>query len=31
MEDIIKSGIRTKVLMLSATPVNNRLLDRATR
>ena len=27
MEDIIKSGIRTKVLMLSATPVNNRLLD----
>ena len=27
MEDIIKSGIRTKILMLSATPVNNRLLD----
>lgn len=27
MEDVIKSGIRTKVLMLSATPVNNRLLD----
>lgn len=27
MDDIIKSGIRTKVLMLSATPVNNRLLD----
>lgn len=27
MEDVIKAGIRTKVLMLSATPVNNRLLD----
>lgn len=27
MRDIIKSGIRTKVLMLSATPVNNRLND----
>lgn len=27
MEDIIKSGVRTKVLMLSATPVNNRLKD----
>ncbi len=27
MEDIIKSGIKTKVLMLSATPVNNRLAD----
>jgi len=27
MEDIIKSGIRTKVLMLSATTVNNRLLN----
>ena len=27
MEDIIKSGVRTKVLMLSATPVNNRLND----
>ncbi len=27
LEDIIKSGIRTKVLMLSATPVNNRLLS----
>jgi SNF2 family DNA or RNA helicase len=27
IEDIIKSGIRTKVLMLSATPVNNQLSD----
>ena len=27
IEDVIKSGQRTKVLMLSATPVNNRLLD----
>lgn len=27
MRKIIKSGIRTKVLMLSATPVNNRLND----
>ncbi|SHF39370.1 helicase-related protein [Caloramator proteoclasticus] len=27
MRDIIKSGIKTKVLMLSATPVNNRLQD----
>jgi len=27
MEDIIKNGIKTKVLMLSATPVNNRLAD----
>ncbi|HNZ02105.1 MAG TPA: phospholipase D-like domain-containing protein [Anaerolineaceae bacterium] len=27
MEDIIKSGGRTKVLMLSATPVNNNLKD----
>ena len=27
IEDVIKRGIRTKVLMLSATPVNNRLLD----
>ena len=27
MEDIIKSGIKTKVLMLSATPVNNRLAE----
>lgn len=27
MADIIRSGVRTKVLMLSATPVNNRLLD----
>ena len=27
MEDITKSGIRTKVLMLSATTVNNRLLN----
>ncbi len=27
MEDIIKAGVRTKVLMLSATPVNNRMTD----
>lgn len=27
MEDIIKDGVNTKVLMLSATPVNNRLND----
>lgn len=27
MDDVLKAGRRTKVLMLSATPVNNRLLD----
>ena len=27
MEDIIKAGVKTKVLMLSATPVNNNLRD----
>ena len=27
MSDIIKSGVKTKVLMLSATPVNNKLDD----
>ncbi len=27
MQDIIQSGVRTKVLMLSATPVNNDLKD----
>lgn len=27
MEDIIQSGVRTKVLLLSATPVNNQLAD----
>ena len=27
IEDVIKQGRRTKVLMLSATPVNNKLLD----
>ncbi|MCT4599637.1 MAG: DEAD/DEAH box helicase [Marinifilaceae bacterium] len=27
MEDVIKSNIRTKVLMLSATPVNNKMND----
>lgn len=27
MRDIVKAGIRTRVLMLSATPVNNRLND----
>jgi SNF2 family DNA or RNA helicase len=27
MDDIVKSGVRTKVLLLSATPVNNDLKD----
>lgn len=27
MEDIISTGVRTKVLLLSATPVNNQLAD----
>lgn len=27
MEDVIKAGVETKVLMLSATPVNNRMND----
>lgn len=27
MEQVIKSGVKTKVLMLSATPVNNRFAD----
>src|SRR5690606_20614968 len=27
MDDVIRSGVKTKVLMLSATPVNNRLND----
>ncbi|HGF5110906.1 TPA: helicase-related protein [Vibrio parahaemolyticus] len=27
LDDIIKAGVKTKVLMLSATPVNNRLND----
>lgn len=27
MQDIIKSGVKTKVMMLSATPVNNRMTD----
>lgn len=27
MRDVIKSGVKTKVLMLSATPVNNRMND----
>ena len=27
MDDVIKSGVKTKVLMLSATPVNNRMND----
>lgn len=27
MQDIIQSGVRTKVLLLSATPVNNELTD----
>jgi len=27
MNDVIKAGVKTKVLMLSATPVNNRMTD----
>ncbi|MBR3225088.1 MAG: DEAD/DEAH box helicase family protein [Atopobiaceae bacterium] len=27
INDVIRAGVRTKVLMLSATPVNNKLLD----
>jgi SNF2 family DNA or RNA helicase len=27
MQDVIKAGVKTKVLMLSATPVNNRMTD----
>lgn len=27
MEKVIRAGVRTKVLMLSATPVNNRFID----
>ena len=27
MEKVIKQGVKTKVLMLSATPVNNRFID----
>ncbi len=27
MEDVIKKGVKTKILMLSATPVNNKLKD----
>ncbi len=27
IEDIVKSGVRTKILLLSATPVNNQLSD----
>lgn len=27
MEDVIKAGVKTRVLMLSATPVNNRMTD----
>lgn len=27
MQDVIQSGVKTKVLMLSATPVNNRMND----
>ena len=27
MEDIIKAGVKTRVLMLTATPVNNRMTD----
>lgn len=27
MEDVIKKGVKTRVLMLSATPVNNRMND----
>ena len=27
MDNIIRSGVKTKVLMISATPVNNRMND----
>jgi hypothetical protein len=27
MNDVIKAGVRTKILLLSATPVNNDLKD----
>ncbi|MGL5021214.1 MAG: SNF2-related protein [Mycoplasmatales bacterium] len=27
LEDVIKKGVKTKVLMLSATPVNNKFMD----
>ena len=27
MKEIIQSGVKTKVLMLSATPVNNKMND----
>lgn len=27
MKDVIRAGVKTKVLMLSATPVNNRFID----
>ncbi|WP_400225338.1 helicase-related protein [Methanomethylophilus alvi] len=27
LEDVVKKGVKTKVLMLSATPVNNRFMD----
>ncbi|MFQ7716375.1 MAG: hypothetical protein ACLRIT_07615 [Blautia sp.] len=27
MEKVIRTGVKTKVLMLSATPVNNRFVD----
>ena len=27
MNKIVKSGVKTKILMLSATPVNNKFLD----
>lgn len=27
MNNVIKDGVKTKVLMLSATPVNNRFAD----
>jgi len=30
MNRIVRQGVRTKVLMLSATPVNNRFNDRRT-
>lgn len=27
MDKVIRAGVKTKVLMLSATPVNNRFID----
>ncbi len=31
MDDVIKKGVKTKILLLSATPVNNDLRDLRNR